>query len=98
LKLEHSPVRNPRAGWQRSVNEARRVLDDKLTATLRHDVTAELPRLWVHARRDALLGLIENGETETAKALPPDLPYSLDQLRNEHFLPANIHGIVDEVL
>src|ERR1700756_1719218 len=45
LKLDYSPAVEPRYEWQETIIEARQVLDDKLTATLRRDVEAMLPRL-----------------------------------------------------
>ena len=51
LKLAWSPSPQPRRGWQRSIVEARSVLDNKLSASIRRDLTQRLPEasLWTLA-------------------------------------------------
>ena len=44
LKLAHSPASDPRYGWRGSIMEARAELEDKLSPTLRHDLTNCLRR------------------------------------------------------
>ena len=44
LKLEHSPAVEPRFGWRESVIDARDVIPDVITATLRREVEAELAK------------------------------------------------------
>ena len=39
LELAWSPSPQPRRGWQRSIVEARSVLDNKLSASIRRDLT-----------------------------------------------------------
>ena len=95
LKLEWSPTPEPRRSWRLSIVEARIEISDHMTATLRRDVEGELPRLHEQARRLARQALIENGETDAAAALPADCPYTLDQLLDDDWYPANRHGLRD---
>ncbi|MGH6920050.1 MAG: DUF29 domain-containing protein, partial [Geminicoccaceae bacterium] len=46
LKLEYSDAREARDGWKDTVADARAVLDDKLSESLRRDLEAVLPRLY----------------------------------------------------
>jgi len=57
LKLTSSPSLPPRRGWKHSIVEARSVLDNKLSASIRRDVAQRLPRLHRSARRAAILAL-----------------------------------------
>jgi hypothetical protein len=96
LKLEYSPAQEPRADWRHSLNQARDEVEDHLTASMRPDVEAELPKLFGRGRRDTALGLEKHGEREAAKALPMTCPYSFDQIVSHDWCPANRHGLVDE--
>jgi len=87
LKLAHSPAGDPRYGWMRSIAEARQVLEDRVTGTLRHDMEASLPRLYRGARRQAELSLQEHGEHHAAAALPQECPYTLDQILEDEWYP-----------
>jgi Domain of unknown function DUF29 len=98
LKLEYSPGVEPRAGWRRTILEARDEISDDLTATLRRDAEAALGLLYVQSRRRAKIALTEHGEREVAQALPADCPYSFDQIVSHDWYPASRHGIVDEVM
>jgi Domain of unknown function DUF29 len=51
LKLEYSPGAEPRAGWRRTILEARDEISDDLTAALRHDAEAALDLLYDQSRR-----------------------------------------------
>ena len=51
LKLAHSPARDPRSDWMDSIDDARAEIEDKLTATLRHDIEEALPRLYTTTRK-----------------------------------------------
>ena len=53
LKLAHSPARQARFDWMALIVEARGILFDKLTPTLRRDVESMLPRLYQDGRRPA---------------------------------------------
>lgn len=70
LKLEHSPAREPRLGWQASILEALAEIEDRLTPTLRRDPAARLPALYERARGLAALALAARGEREAAARLP----------------------------
>jgi hypothetical protein len=97
LKLEHSPAAEPRFGWRESVIEARDVIPDVITATLRREVEAELANTYQQGRRKAEAALRRHGEREAAHALPADCPYSFDQIVSYDWYPANRHGIVDDI-
>src|SRR5271157_3592422 len=57
LKLQYSPAQQPRLGWMRSINDARRILGDKLSSTLRRDIETRLTTLYDDARYQAELAL-----------------------------------------
>jgi hypothetical protein len=97
LKLEYSPSAQPRAEWRYSIAQARDDVEDHLTASMRPDVEAELPKLFGRGRRAAALGLGRYGDVEAAKALPASCPYDLDQIVRHDWYPANRHGLVDEI-
>ena len=86
LKLAWSPSPQPRRGWQRSIVEARSVLDNKLSASIRRDLSQRLPRLYRSARRAAILALEEYEEVEAAQLLPEVCPWVLaDTLRDDWY-------------
>ena len=95
LKLELSPAAGPRAEWRYSIAQARDEVEDHLTASMRPEVAAELPKLFGRGRRAAALGLRQHGEVEAAKALPVICPYALDQLVTQDWHPPNRHGLDD---
>ncbi len=97
LKLEHSPAAEPRFGWRESVIEARDVIPDVITATLRREVEAELAKTYQQGRRKAGAALLRHGERQAASALPADCPYDFDQIVGHDWYPANRHGIVDDI-
>ena len=87
LKLAYSPSSQPRRGWQRSIVEARSVLDNKLSASIRRDVAQQLPRLYRSARRAAILALEEYDEAEAARLLPESSPWTLDDVLRDDWYP-----------
>ena len=95
LKLEFSRSAGPRAAWRESVIDARNTLDDKMTASLRLDIEAELARLFQQARDKAAAGLERFDEFDAAGALPEECPYTLDDIRRERWYPASRHGHSD---
>jgi hypothetical protein len=97
LKLEHSPSAPPRRKWLISVNNARREISRRLTRALRNEIEPTLAERFAAARADAALGLADHGEIEAARSLPTACPYTLDQLLDRSWLPANRHGLVDEI-
>jgi hypothetical protein len=92
LKLSASPAEGPRAGWQRSIVDARGVLEDKLTSTLDRKTRRQLPRLYRRARKLAALGLREYGEHKAAERLPATCPYTMDDVLREDWYPEPEQG------
>lgn len=94
LTLEYSPAGDPRRTWQDSVSHHRALaalqLDDLPGGADRLD----LPRVYVRARDLAARGLATYGETAAAAALPQTCPYTLDQILDQDWIPANRHGLV----
>lgn len=80
LKLEHSPAKAPRRGWEASVVEARLDIETVLTPTLRREIGVELPALFSRARPAAERELMDHGEAAAAEALPTTCPWDLDTL------------------
>ncbi|MDX1539845.1 MAG: DUF29 domain-containing protein [Geminicoccaceae bacterium] len=91
LKLEHSPARDPRRGWEDSVTAHRTDLEEQLTATLRRDVERELGKVYSRARQDAARGL--RRDRVALSDLPNRCPYALDEILDPDWLPTNRHGI-----
>ncbi|HEX3953385.1 MAG TPA: DUF29 domain-containing protein [Stellaceae bacterium] len=87
LKLAHSPAASPRYGWMGSIVDARAVLRNKLTGSLRRDVEATLAALYEDARERAALGLQEHGEHAAAARLPDICPYAFDQILTRGWYP-----------
>ena len=87
LKLQYSPAERPRAGWMGSINDARRILGYKLSATLRRDIETQLAALYGDASYQAELSLLEFGEGETAKRFPAECPYTLEQILEKRWYP-----------
>jgi len=92
LKLEWSPATDPHGSWRRSISEARLEIEGRMTATLRHDMINDLPRLYDGARELAHDALTEHGEIEAAAALPAANPYSLDDLLTRGWYPRRRAG------
>ena len=95
LKVELSPAAEPCAEWRCSIAEARDAVEDHLTASMRPEVEAELPKPFGRGRRAAALGLRQHGEVAAAKAPPATCPYALAQLAMQDWHPQNRHGLVD---
>lgn len=87
LKLAYSPATDPRSDWKVSIATARAELDDRLSATLRRDIEAELPRLYARAKDIARLGLAKYGETDLAAGFPAACPYTLEQVLATDWYP-----------
>lgn len=90
LKLEHSPDLYPRRKWRASVAKARRHIDQKLERqpSLKPWPAAALPTAWLDGRDDALAD-----DSIPAGAFPEECPYTLAQLRDPQWFPANRHGL-----
>jgi len=87
LKLQFSPADQPRLGWMRSITDARRILGDKLSPTLRRDIETRLATLYEDARYATELALSEFGEERAAEGLPPECPYTLEQVLEKRWYP-----------
>jgi len=92
LKLAYSVAAEPRAGWMNSIDDARGRIEDMLTATIRRDLEAYLPRLFERARRKVVRELSAHGEHDAA-AVPRRCPHTLDDLLAEDWYPENRHGL-----
>lgn len=91
LKLEISPAREPRQGWRESVVNHRVLVLDTLARSPSVRGKLDLDGPYRNARRIAAVGLERDGVT--ADALPTTCPYSLPQLLDHDWWPANRHGI-----
>ena len=88
LKLAHSPAGDPRADWMISIANARAELEERLTATLRQDLEANLARIYGHARKAAEIALQKHQEISGTTPLPAECPYALDQILADDWYPA----------
>jgi hypothetical protein len=93
LKLALSPAERARRGWLVTVDKQRVRLARELTPTLRNHLEAELPALYGGLRRPVARQLEK--DHVSADALPAACPYTLDQILDPDWLPANVHGISD---
>ena len=84
LKLEHSNAVNPSPAWRLTVTRARDTLERKMTGTLTNHLRATLDKRYRSGRKFALIGLEEYDETAD---LPPDCPYTWEQLLDEDWWP-----------
>ena len=93
LKLEHSPVADPRRGWRLSVLEHRRRAAKKLkqNPSLKPGLEEMLTSAWEDARALASLSLREDDVADGA--LPVDCPYTVREIFDTEWLPANRHGL-----
>lgn len=96
LKLEHSPAAWPRRGWLTSIRGARAETLRHLTAAIRQEVEPDLQAVYEDGRYAAVQGLLDHGEVAPAGDLPDLCPYTLDQLLDRGWFPANRHGLVDD--
>ncbi len=87
LKLAHSPAQDPRTGWIETILDARSVLEDKISPTLRQDIEASLPKLYRDARRKVAVNFRGYGEQEAVARLPAESPYSVDQILVDDWYP-----------
>jgi hypothetical protein len=85
LKLDHAPANFPRAGWRRSIFDAREQLAADLTPTLRDDLAEQFPNLFQRGRRAAAFAMEEHGEAGSAAALPDEPSYALDDVLRDGF-------------
>ena len=87
LKLAYSPAHQPRFDWMASIAEARATLGGKLSPTLQRDAENLLSKLYEDGRDRAELGLRSHGEMQAADNLPPDCPYTIDEILRRGWFP-----------
>jgi hypothetical protein len=87
LKLAYSPAAEPRSDGMVSIASARAELEDKLTATLRKDIQAELPGLYTRAKKIAILALVSYDEANAAVGFPGTCPFTLEQILADDWYP-----------
>jgi hypothetical protein len=87
LKLQLSSAARPRRGWLVTVDKQRPKLARKMTTTLRNHLQAELPALYAGLRRPVARQSEKDGVSPDA--LPPTCPYTLDQILDPDWYPAN---------
>jgi hypothetical protein len=90
LKLQHSPSRNPRRGWENSIIDARDEIEDLLdrSPSLRRDISAEIARQKPRAARLAIRDLGKRAEGDPAIAgRVRGTTYTPDQILGDWFPP-----------
>lgn len=90
LKLEHSPDPYPRRKWRGSTTKARRLLVEKLEdhPSLKSFPAEVLPKAWLDATADAI-----QDDSIDPDAVPAENPYTLEQLRDANWWPANRYAL-----
>lgn len=86
LKLEFSTAREPRALWLRSLRNARKSAERRMTATLNRDLEEHLPRLFDDARDEVVFALEHYREVEALEKLPLASPCSLERILDPDWL------------
>lgn len=91
LKLEYSPDANPRRKWRGSVIKARRHLLRKLED---HPSLRSWPQqAFTDAWHDGYVDAIQDDSVYTQPVPEETCPYTLDQIVDENWWPANRHGL-----
>jgi hypothetical protein len=90
--LEHSPEREPRAGWIAEIVAWRRDIDRRLSGALRRDLKRQLPYLYEEARTDLVKKLAARREAQIADRFPKHCPYTLDQVLGDFWPVASSNG------
>ena len=94
LKLEHSPAIDPRKKWRGSVVEHRGRAQETIeeSGSLRRMAPDLVGKAWRRALRNVREAL-ESYDGLPPDTLPMDCPYTLDQILDDGFWPANRHGL-----
>ena len=90
LKLEHSPARGPRRGWESSIIDARDEIEDLLdrSPSLRPEIGAEIASQAPRAARRAIRDLGKRAEIDRAIAARIGATtYTEDQILGDWFPP-----------
>lgn len=93
LKLQHSPAQDPRAGWRQSVRKQRTMIARKLkrnpSLASRNRLSEMLADAWKDGRKLAVGALRDYGEADAATEVPTDCPYTVEQLLDDDWWPAD---------
>jgi hypothetical protein len=95
LKLEFSRSAPSRNDWKATIDDARALLVDKMSRSLRGDAENKLAELYEFARRQTDRSLVRFQERDSAAALPVECPYTLTQLCADGWYPRSRHGLVE---
>jgi len=90
LKLQHSPARNPRRGWENSVIDARDEIEDLVdrSPSLKREISTEIARQAPRAARLAIRDLGKRAEADPAiVARIRTTTYNEDQIVGDWFPP-----------
>jgi hypothetical protein len=95
LELQYSPAADPRRGCLVSVPNARGHNRDHMTATMRKEIESAMTVAYARARRRTMVSLKEHGGLDLGELQPKPCPYTLAQVLDEDWFPANQHGLTD---
>ena len=87
MKLAYSPAGDPRRGWRGSIIDARTELSDRLSPTLRQDLSANLDKIYIAARKRVASDMQDYDEQDAGALLPNTCPYTLDQILEDDWYP-----------
>jgi hypothetical protein len=93
LCLYHSRTDRTRFRWLGEIIEARDILADKMSPTLRRDVRRRLPLLYRDARALAELNLLEQGESASAFPMPLVCPFTVGDILRDDWYPQQMETI-----
>ncbi len=90
LKLQHSPAREPRPGWQETILRERLTVERLIaeSPSLRPDLPEIAVSAWKDSVKLARASLVLHGEAEAARRVArASAPYSAEQLVAEDWFP-----------
>ncbi|NBC32636.1 MAG: DUF29 family protein [Alphaproteobacteria bacterium] len=91
LKLEYSRLVEPREHWRVEIDTFRAEIDHRLEESPSLKSRIDLDRVYRITRRRGKRQIINAGIDPDD--MPPDCPYSLDDLLDEDWWPENRHGL-----
>ena len=80
LKLRYSADEQARALWEIAAADARRILQERMGASLHEHVLDHFAELYTEARNIAAADLEGHGEFDASSALPRTSPWSIEEL------------------
>ena len=92
LKLQHSPARERRLDWAKTVREQRRDLRRRFRDSPSLKAELDIHEAYADARIDAIEALAGYGEADAAASVPGVCPYGLDQALDEQWWPGGTEG------